>query len=201
MFKKIYLIILSCLLILSTGQLSADNAISLFFSGYPEANSYSGEISGTFSEWCGGACVPTTQFPLIDPDKGKTVGMAYVWGKDFLANGDGSNLCFTEYIMYDLKDRGQIYTSGNPAGTCGIFFDPSFKQAVTDPDALLLTGGGDGLIVDATHAFKKYIGGTYTDRVWVEFLYGNIHYYSSLFFLLNKPENEKKSTREDHKHH
>lgn len=189
MSKITSIIFLSFTFLFCAGQLSADENVSLFFSGYPQANSYSGEISKTFTDWCDGACVPTTQFPLIDPDKGKQVGMAYVWGKDFLANGNGSNLCFSEYIMYDIAGKGRVYTAGNPAGTCGIFYDPTFfSQPLHDPNAVMLTGGGDGHIVDATGGLASLKGGTYTDRVWVEFLNGNIFYYSSLFFLLISPK-------------
>ncbi len=168
-------------------SLYAKNNIELYFKGAPAPNGYLGAYPEVLTAFCNGnnancVALATTQFELFDPRTNQPQGFAYVWGKDY-QYGSGSTVCFTEFILYDLKE-GQIYTQGDAGGTCGATLDPNLVSPVSPNAVVVIAGGGDGDIVGGTRKFNN-LKGSYTDRVFVEFSQNfEIVYYDSLFFSL-----------------
>lgn len=165
----------------------AKNNIELYFNGAPEKNVKT--LPEEFNDACvGGICIPTTQFKVIDPRTGEFAGSLYVWAKNFIQ--DGTTLCFTELIEYDLK-AGVIYTIGNPGGTCGSSLSTALVPPMFANDHIV-AGGGAGTIVKGTEKYKNWKNGTYIDRVFVEISdqTNAITFYTGLFFNLMPPVNE-----------
>ena len=186
--KKLRQLIGSSILVLaaSPGISSAAQSVDLVFNGVPSANVSAPPPTQAFSDWCGGICFPTTQFPVYDVDTGIKRGTAYVWGKSF-AFGAGGSLCFSEFISFSLNE-GDLQVVSGTNGTCGAPIDPSLKPPLhADLGALVvIAGGGDGIIAGGTGRFKNWTG-TYTDRVFVGFGaptsgVGGIVYYDQLWF-------------------
>lgn len=188
--------------------------VLLFFNGAPQPNTLNTNGFINFPKdiykFCTqNQCIPTTQFPLVDPATNNKVGMAYVWGANFIY-GMGDTLCFTEVIKYDLNvkshsqsKRGTVYTISDTGGTCGAFTDPTIVKPVGTKygSVVVIAGGGAGTgsnpadaagikhgIVGATGDYSYLRGGSYVDRVFVEFSANNtITYYNALFFELTPP--------------
>ena len=192
--------------------------IELVFTGHPQPNSENpngfSNFPSAIAKFCSqNACLPTTQFPLLDPVSGQIIGDAHVWGANYLFGANGS-LCFTEIIQYSINIpiipgfsiNGDVYTLGDNGGTCGAFTDPTLPGlAPVAPQyggVVVVVGGGGGHgsnppdaqgihhgIVGATGDFKFLLGGNYLDRVFVEFAadHQTITYYNGLYFTLSPP--------------
>ena len=169
----------------SKGGQSANNLVFIT-RGLSNANDYSGELPDVFYDWCDGSCFPSTKMEILDAKTEKPKGMIYSWGKDFVDDGNipPQTLCFSEFIMYQL-DQGDLYTISTGDGACGAFMNPALVTPISDPNAVILAGGGDGVIAGGTRKFKNW-SGTYSTRLFVEFLDGNIHYYDELFYRLTR---------------
>ncbi|MED5617668.1 hypothetical protein [Ideonella sp. BN130291] len=168
------------------GIASAAQVVDLVFDGVPTANTDAPPATAAFAGWCGGACFPTTTFPVYDVSTGNKRGTASVWGKSF-AFGTGGSLCFSEFIAFSLNE-GQLQVVSGPNGTCGAPIDPALKPPLhTELGAqVVIAGGGDGVIAGGTGRFKHWTG-SYTDRVFVGFGpptagVGGIVYYDQLWF-------------------
>ena len=182
-----YILYFATFCLIAVSSLSAKQPMTLYNNGLASPNEYSGELPQELVDWCEGRCFPTTQLEVSDPAKPNKTGIGYVWARDFVNGSDGS-ICFSEFILFNFTE-GDIYVAGLEGRTCGAFIDPAIISPISDPNAVVLAGGGDGKIVGGTRGFKKWIGGGFTDRVFVEFLNNNIHYYQSLIFILVPPEN------------
>ena len=165
------------------------NEVVLIFNGAAVANTHAPPDTPTFSAWCNvdGPCAPSVMQPVYDTANGRLRGTIYVWTKNFVYSADGKSLCFGEFIWFALAE-GDLYTHSGSDGTCGAFIDTSLK-APTHLTGIgqVIAGGGDGTIVGGTGKFSKWTGGTYTDRVFVEFDFtGGANYYDQLFFSISK---------------
>jgi hypothetical protein len=165
------------------------NEVVLIYDGAAVTNTHAAPDTPTFASWCGvdGPCVPSVMQPVYDPANGRLRGTIYVWTKNFVYSADGKSLCFGEFIWFALAE-GDLYTHSGSDGTCGAFIDPSLK-APTHITGIgqVIAGGGDGTIVGGTGRFSTWAGGTYTDRVFVEFDFtGGANYYDQLFFAISK---------------
>ena len=169
------------------GDDDAENVV-LIFNGAAVTNTHAAPNTPTFASWCssGGPCSPSVMQPVYDASSGELRGTIYVWTKNFVYAADGKSLCFGEFIWFALAE-GNIYTHSGGDGTCGAFIDPSLKAPTHITGAgQVIAGGGDGTIVGGTGRFSKWTGGTYTDRVFVEFDFsGGANYYDQLFFSIS----------------
>lgn len=171
------------------GAAGATNSIQLVFNGLAAANSAAPPNTAAFTSWCNGVCFPTTNQPVYDPANGQLKGAIYVWGKNFQFAVGGS-LCFSEFIVFAL-DQGEVHVASGDRGTCGAPMDPVLKPPLHADKgaAVVIAGGGDGVIVGGTRKYKNWTG-TYTDRVFVGFGLstsgvGGIVYYDQLWFSIS----------------
>ena len=164
----------------------AANDIVLIFKGAAVANTQQPPAVPAFTSWCNNACTASVQQPVYDASTGQARGHIYVWTHPFVSAPDGKSFCFDEFIVFAL-DQGDIYTASNPLGVCGGTIDPALKPATHAPaPAIVVAGGGDGVIVGGTRKYQRWTG-TYTDRVFVELTFapGGSNYYDQLFFKIS----------------
>ena len=175
---------LGLLMLLFPGIAAATNNIVLIYSGPAIPNTQAPPDVQAFTDWCDSNCAPTVDLPMYDAVTGNLKGNVAVWGTPFTLSADGSSLCFSEFIVFNLPE-GSIYTqSPKPNGTCGGFIDPALKPATHVSVGQVVGGGGDGVIVGGTGKYKNWAG-TYTDRVFVELSFGSDpNYYDQLFFSI-----------------
>lgn len=171
------------------GMASATQNIQLLVHGLATPNTTAAPDSAAFTSWCGGVCFPTTNQDANDPGNGQQKGSIRVWAKDFRV-GEGGSLCFSEFIVFVLK-QGELHVASGERGTCGAPIDPTLKPPLhADKGALVVFGGGgDGAIVGGTGKYQAW-SGTYTDRVFVGFGasdsgVGGIVYYDQLWFSIS----------------
>jgi len=173
------------LAMLFSGIAAATNNIVLIYNGPAIPNTQSPPNVAAFTDWCASSCAPTVQLPMYDASTGQQNGSIAVWGTPFTISADGTSLCFSEFIVFNLAE-GSIYThSPKPYGTCGGFISPALLPATHVAVGEVVGGGGDGVIVGGTGKFKNWTG-TYTDRVFVELSFGaDPNYYDQLFFSIS----------------
>jgi hypothetical protein len=151
--------------------------------GFAEPNTFGGPLPDFFESWCadtedGSRCIPTVTLALLDARKGRRLGMAHAWGKDFRATASGT-LRFKEFILYELR-QGRLYTLSQDGGhPGGAFADPSL--VIPKQGEVVLLGGAEGLVVGGTGKYRT-AGGAYSTRLKVETIGGLFVYYDELFF-------------------
>ena len=185
-FSMVCSAIVFAVVICFSGMATAANNIVLIFSGDAVPNTHAQPNLQAFTDWCTPTCAPSVQQPMYDASTGQLKGKIYVWTTPFVIAADGNSLCFSEFIVFALS-QGDIYTHSGPLGTCGGFIDPALKPAThAAQPAVVVGGGGDGIIVGGTGKYKNWTG-TYTDRVFVELTFapGGTNYYDQLFFSIS----------------
>lgn len=175
-----------------SGPAHAADTLQLLTHGIAVPNTAAPPATAAFESWCGGVCFPTTYQTVYDPGNGQPKGTFRVWGKNFQF-GAGGSLCFSEFIVFSLA-QGQLHIASGDAGTCGAPIDPALKPPMyADRGALyVIAGGGDGAVVDGTGKYRTWIGGRFSDRVFVGFGapesgVGGIVYYDQLWFGIQAP--------------
>lgn len=167
------------------GAAHAAKSIVLIYNGSAIPNTQPAPDTVVFNAWCSGVCTPSVDLPVYDPGSGKQRGKILVWTMPFVPSEDGLSFCFSEFIVYKLAD-GEVHTASHPNGVCGATISPALKAATHAPaPAVVVAGGGDGVVVDGTGAYQG-ASGTYTDRVFVELSFsGGANYYDQLIFKIS----------------
>lgn len=158
------------------------NSIQLYYNGAPQPNTAAKPTIANFYNWCNESCIPTTQFPLLDPITNKTVGTAYVWEKDVTFSSDHLTVCLGEFVQIKLP-LGNLYLEGSAKDSCGAFLDPTLVKPISNPQAAVAIFGGKGTIVGDTLLYQN-IRGTYDVKLELEVLNNILIYYDYLFYNL-----------------
>jgi hypothetical protein len=147
----------------------AGTDIVLLANGSGVTNDYPAEqLPASFGAWCVN-CFPTVKLALVDAKTGVPQGFLYAWGQNVVATpqpiGPDSTFCFDEFVIWQLPS-GEIHTVST-RGPCGTYMDKTLVPPVVNPNATVVAGGGQGVIVSGTKQFRTW-SGTYVTRVFVE---------------------------------
>lgn len=165
------------------------NGSIILAEGFATGNAYSGPLPDFFEAWCadtedGDSCIPTVTIDLFDAKRGRRLGKAHAWGRDFRSTTSGT-LQFKEFILYDLRE-GQLFTLSQVGGhPGGAFADPSL--VIPKHGDVVLLGGAEGLVVGGTGKYR-HARGPYSTRLKVETIGGVFAYYDELFFRFRNVE-------------
>lgn len=183
MRRMAWLVFLAGLLTAGVAHSQTPNGSIILSEGFATANAYAGPLPDFFEAWCadtedGSSCIPTVTLVLFDAKKGRRLGAAHAWGKDFRSTASGT-LQFKEFILYELRE-GQLFTLSQDGGhPGGAFADPSL--VIPKHGDVVLLGGAEGLVVGGTGRYRN-AEGPYSTRLKVETIGGVFAYYDELFF-------------------